>query len=272
MIRREFLLGLDTFGLVNFTLVLGPVLKLTQEILISWANYSWTWPKVEPAYNWTPSTMDHKLLVAVRFKNTHSMWLFLFWLIFWIELYGCAQRFPDDPYDRIWVGQGTAGYQVLSTTSSINLSGYNRDKAPTKVLQTAQYWGVNTSVNLEFPTLVATEDLYYVVSLFFAEIESIAATEKRNISVKFGISTEISYLDVYNFVGLDTVVEFGWDNATLNSTDTLLLSTTADSLLGPMLNALAINRIYLPSQLTTNLGDGKATFIRNNRSSNSFAE
>lgn len=82
MIRREFLLGLDTFGLVNFTLlVLWPVLKLTQEILISglsWANYSWTWPKEKPAYKWTPSTMDHKVLVAVRFENTHSMWLFLF--------------------------------------------------------------------------------------------------------------------------------------------------------------------------------------------------
>lgn len=81
-------------------------------------------------------------------------------------------RFPDDPYDRIWVGQGTAGYQVLSTISSINVSGYNRDEAPTKVLQTAQYW--NTSVSLEFTNLLATEDLYYVVSLFFAEIESIA--------------------------------------------------------------------------------------------------
>jgi hypothetical protein len=110
---------------------------------------------------------------------------------------------------------------------------------------------------------LATEDLY-VVSLFFAEIESIAATEKRNISMNFGNWNGIGYLDVYNFVGLDTVVEFGWSNAKLNSMDTLLLSTTADSLLGPMLNALAINRIYLPSQLTTNLGDGKATFVRNN--------
>ncbi len=177
-------------------------------------------------------------------------------------MHGCDQRFPDDPYDRIWVAQGTAGYQVLSTTSSINVSGYNRDEAPTKVLQTAQYW--NTSVNLQFTNLLATENLYYVVSLFFAEIESIAATEKRNISMQAGTLNQIGYLDVYNFVGLDTVVEYGWNSATLNSTDTLLLSTTADSLLGPMLNALAINRIYLPSQLTTNLGDGKTIFIRNN--------
>jgi hypothetical protein len=82
MIRREFLLGLDIFGLVNFTvLVLGPVLKLTQEILISglsWVNYSWASPKVKRAYKCTPSTMDHKVLVAVRFKNTQSMWLSLF--------------------------------------------------------------------------------------------------------------------------------------------------------------------------------------------------
>ncbi|KAH8968437.1 hypothetical protein BDL97_03G127900 [Sphagnum fallax] len=165
-------------------------------------------------------------------------------------------RFPDDPYDRIWVGQGTAGYQVLSTISSINVSGYNRDEAPTKVLQTAQYW--NTSVSLEFTNLLATEDLYYVVSLFFAEIESIAIIEKRNISMKAGTLNQIGYLDVYNFVGFDTVVEYGWNNATLNSMDTLLLSTTADSRLGPMLNALAINCIYLPSQLTTNLGDVNA--------------
>ncbi len=160
------------------------------------------------------------------------------------------------------MGVGTGGKQVLSTTSSINVSAYNRDEAPTKVLQTAQYW--NTSVNFTFTNLLATENLYYVVSLFFAEIESIAATEKRNISMQAGTLNQIGYLDVYNFVGLDTVVEYGWNSATLNSTDTLLLSTTADSLLGPMLNAVAINRIYLPSQLRTNLGDGKTTFIRNN--------
>jgi len=159
------------------------------------------------------------------------------------------------------VAQGTAGYQVLSTTSSINVSGYNRDEAPTKVLQTAQYW--NTNVNLNFTNLLATEDLHYVVSLFFAEIQSIAIIEKRNISMKAGTLNQIGYLDVYNFVGLDTVVEYSWNNATLNFMDTLLLSTTADSRLGPMLNALAINRIYLPSQLRTNLGDGKTTFIRN---------
>jgi hypothetical protein len=268
MIRREFLLGLDTFGLVNFTLfVLRPVLKLTQEIQISglsWANYSWTWPKTKPAYKWTPSTPDHKVLVVVRFENTHTQCGFSYFdPSFEIEVYGCAQRYPDDPYDRIWVGLGTAGNLVLSTTSSINVSGYNRDQAPTKVLQTAQYW--NTSgVNFGLSSLLATENLYYVVTLFFAEIESIAATEKRNISMEPGTLNGISYLDVYNLVGLDTIVEYGWPNATLNSTDTFLLSTTADSLLGPMLNAIAINRIYLPSQLTTNLGDGKATFIRNN--------
>jgi len=151
--------------------------------------------------------------------------------------------------------------QAVITASSINVSGYNRDKAPTIVLQGAEYW--NTGVNLELSNLLATEDLYYVVSLFFAEINSDAATAKRNISMKPGTLNGIGYLDVYNLVGLDTVFEYSWDNATLNSTDTFSLSTTADSLLGPMLNAIAINRIYLPSQLTTNLGDGKATFIRN---------
>ncbi|CAK9873788.1 unnamed protein product [Sphagnum jensenii] len=165
-------------------------------------------------------------------------------------------RFPDDPYDRIWVAQGTEGYQVLSTTSSINVSGYNRDEAPTKVLQTAQYW--NTSVNLTFTNRLATEDLYYVVSLFFAEIESFAATARRNMVMKAGTLNQIEYLDVYNLVGSDTVVEYGWNSATLNSTDTLSLSTTRFSLSGPTLNALAINRIYLPSQLTTNLGDVNA--------------
>ncbi|KZV31453.1 putative LRR receptor-like serine/threonine-protein kinase [Dorcoceras hygrometricum] len=159
-------------------------------------------------------------------------------------------RYPDDPYDRIWVSDldrrpnflvGVApGTERISTTKVIDIN--SREYPPVKVMQTAvvgSRGSLSYRLNLEdFP---ANARAY----AYFAEIEDLGTNESRKFKME-----QPSVLDYSNAVvniaenanGSYTLYEPSYMNVTLEFVLSFSFVKTPDSIRGPLLNAIEISR------------------------------
>ncbi|XP_073014805.1 probable LRR receptor-like serine/threonine-protein kinase At1g67720 isoform X1 [Primulina eburnea] len=171
-------------------------------------------------------------------------------------------RYPDDPYDRIWVSDldrrpnflvGIApGTEKISTTKSIDIN--TREYPPVKVMQTAvvgSRGSLSYRLNLEdFP---ANARAY----AYFAEIEDLGANETRKFKMEQPYFHDYSNAVVNiaeNANGSYTLYEPSYMNVTLEFVLSFSFMKTLDSTRGPLLNAIEISR-YVQIVAKTNEQD-----------------
>lgn len=173
-------------------------------------------------------------------------------------------RYPDDPYDRIWVSDldrranflvGMApGTERISTAKNIDIN--TREYPPVKVMQTAvvgSRGSLSYRLNLEdFP---ANARAY----AYLAEIEDLEANETRKFKME-----QPHILDYSNAVvniaenanGSYTLYEPSYMNVTLEFVLSFSFVKTPDSTRGPLLNAIEISR-YVQIVAKTDEQDGR---------------
>ncbi|KAM3325270.1 putative LRR receptor-like serine/threonine-protein kinase isoform X4 [Capsicum chacoense] len=161
-------------------------------------------------------------------------------------------RYPDDPFDRLWESDTikkanylvdvAAGTERVSTKMPIDVNTVNGEMPPQKAMQTAVV-GRNGSLtyrlNLDgFPG-------FGWAFTYFAEIEDLDPSDSRKFRLVLPGAPEISKLVVNiqeNAHGKYRLYEPGYFNLSLPFVLSFRFGKTSDSTMGPLLNAMEINR------------------------------
>ncbi|XP_028066432.1 probable LRR receptor-like serine/threonine-protein kinase At1g67720 [Camellia sinensis] len=159
-------------------------------------------------------------------------------------------RYPDDPFDRIWESDSlkkanylvdvASGTEKISTRMPINVN--TGERPPQKVMQTAMV-GRNGSLtyrlNLDgFPG-------FGWAFTYFAEIESLGPNETRKFRLVLPGMPDLSKPVVNiqeNAQGKYRLYEPGYYNISLPFVLSFRFGKTSDSSMGPLLNAMEINK------------------------------
>lgn len=159
-------------------------------------------------------------------------------------------RYPDDPYDRIWESDSlkkpnylvdvAAGTEKISTKMPIDVTG--DDRPPQKVMQTAVVGRNGTlSYRLNLDGFPGGGWAF----TYFAEIEDIGPNDVRKFRLVLPDAPQVSKAAVNileNAQGKDRLYEPGFQNLTLPFVLSFKFVKTSDSTLGPLINAMEINK------------------------------
>ncbi|KAK9158162.1 hypothetical protein Scep_004736 [Stephania cephalantha] len=173
-------------------------------------------------------------------------------------------RYPDDPFDRIWVSDSlkkanylvdvAPGTKKVSTTMPIDV---NRDeRPPVKVMQTAV---VGTNGSLTYRLNLNGFPGFGWAVCYFAEIEDLSPTDSRIFRLVLPNMPEVSKAAVNileNAHGKYQLYEPGYTNISLPFVFSFKFLKATESTRGPLLNAMEIN-----SYLEINLGSLDTTAI-----------
>ncbi|XP_022145560.1 probable LRR receptor-like serine/threonine-protein kinase At1g67720 isoform X3 [Momordica charantia] len=159
-------------------------------------------------------------------------------------------RYPDDPFDRIWESDSVrkanylvdvaAGTEKVSTKMPIDVD--RDERPPEKVMQTAVV-GRNGSLTYRL-NLDGFPGFGWAVT-YFAEIEDLGPTDTRKFRLVLPGMPEISKAVVNieeNAQGKYRLYEPGFTNLTFPFVLSFRFGKTSDSSLGPLLNAMEINK------------------------------
>ncbi|KAH7842067.1 hypothetical protein Vadar_001083 [Vaccinium darrowii] len=159
-------------------------------------------------------------------------------------------RYPDDPFDRIWESDSlkkanylvdvAAGTEKISTRMPIDVS--NGERPPQKVMQTAVV-GRNGSLTYRL-NLDGFPGFGWAFS-YFAEIEDLGPKESRKFRLVLPGYPDYSKAVVNiqeNAQGKDRLYEPGYPNISLPFVLSFRFGKTSDSSMGPLLNAMEINK------------------------------
>ncbi|KAH6825677.1 Leucine-rich repeat protein kinase family protein [Perilla frutescens var. hirtella] len=159
-------------------------------------------------------------------------------------------RYPDDPFDRIWQSDSVRkanylvdvapGTEKISTQIPIDVG---RDEwPPQKVMQTAVV-GRNGSLTYRL-NLDGFPSSGWAFS-YFAEIEDLGPSDTRKFRLMLPGAPDLSKAVVNiqeNALGKYRLYEPGYYNLSLPFVLSFRFAKTSDSTLGPLLNAMEINR------------------------------
>lgn len=159
-------------------------------------------------------------------------------------------RYPDDPFDRIWGSDSVrkANYLVdvapgterISTERPIDVG--TKERPPQKVMQTAVV-GRNGTLTYRL-NLDGFPGFGWAMS-YFAEIEDLGSHDYRKFRLMLPGNSELSKASVNiqeNAQGKYRLYEPGYDNISLPFVLSFRFQKTVDSLNGPLLNAMEINK------------------------------
>lgn len=164
-------------------------------------------------------------------------------------------RYPDDPYDRLWITPGPT-YTITTdqTSKMILVPDYNFDKPPMVVMQTAwlgELWWFTPVPQYELQKTVS-----YYTSLFFAEIQTVNASGIRAVKLEINgifwgaLNVTVSTNTLYQ---RDLIV----DNQGVNFS----LSALPVANLSPLLNAAEIYASRAAVVMRTNDVDGNSHLL-----------
>ncbi|KMS97021.1 hypothetical protein BVRB_7g179680 [Beta vulgaris subsp. vulgaris] len=159
-------------------------------------------------------------------------------------------RYPDDPYDRVWESDSVkkpnflvdvaSGTEKISTKMPINVD--RDDRPPQKVMQTAVVGRNGTlSYRLNLDGFPGGGWAF----TYFAEIEDIGPNDVRKFRLVLPDAPQASKAAVNileNAQGKDRLYEPGFMNLTLPFVLSFRFVKTSDSTLGPLVNAMEINK------------------------------
>ncbi|KAF5475918.1 hypothetical protein F2P56_007673 [Juglans regia] len=159
-------------------------------------------------------------------------------------------RYPDDPFDRIWESDSlkkanylvdvAAGTKKVSTKMPIYVN--SDENPPEKVMQTAV---VGTNGSLTYRLNLDGFPGFGWAYCYFAEIEDLGSDESRKFRLILPGNTDISKAVVNieeNAHGKYRLYEPGFANLSLPFVLSFRFGKTSDSLMGPLLNAMEINK------------------------------
>ncbi|CAM6048068.1 unnamed protein product [Sphagnum compactum] len=161
-------------------------------------------------------------------------------------------RYPDDPYDRLWLGATNPTTTALNTSITISTTagGGPTDRPPGLVLQTAEVWPPGTTGSLSLTDLTPNNNVFYLAT-YFAEIDPLAGNESRIFDLV--LNGRITYADASvkdkispGQVVLYAAFEVAGTELLLNSSSTLTFVPHPNSTLGPFLGA---SEIYQNNQV-----------------------
>ncbi|KAL8152695.1 hypothetical protein V2J09_010455 [Rumex salicifolius] len=177
-------------------------------------------------------------------------------------------RYPDDPYDRIWESDSlkkanylvdvAAGTEAVSTDLPIYTDV--KERPPQRVMQTAVV-GRNGSLTYRL-NLDGFPAFGWAVT-YFAEIEDLGSHDVRKFRLRVAGLPEVSRPTVNiveNAGGKYRLYEPGFPNITLPFVLSFGFNKTADSTLGPILNAMEINS-YIEKIDGSADGSAMASFV-----------
>lgn len=163
-----------------------------------------------------------------------------------------SSRYPDDPYDRLWLGATNPTAPAINTSIAISTiaGGGPKDRPPGLVLQTAEVWPPGTTGSLSLTDLTPNNNVFYLAT-YFAEIDPLARNESRIFDLV--LNGRITYADasVKDLISPGQVVlyaafEVAGEELLLNSSSTLTFVPHPNSTLGPFLGA---SEIYQNNQV-----------------------
>ncbi|XP_072959414.1 putative leucine-rich repeat receptor-like protein kinase At2g19210 [Typha angustifolia] len=164
-------------------------------------------------------------------------------------------RYPDDPYDRIWIPLiFTDSWTAIDTTKDIAKGTNDIFEAPATVLQTAVV-PTNSSSPLEFSWDSEDVNTEYYAFLHFCEIRELTASEKREFNIYRNGDLRLgSYSPLYFSHDYVYTVDPFWGSTEYNYS----LNATANSTLPPLINAAEIYSLMLLTESMTDLRDVEA--------------
>ncbi|CAI9779021.1 unnamed protein product [Fraxinus pennsylvanica] len=159
-------------------------------------------------------------------------------------------RYPDDPFDRIWESDSVKkanylvdvapGTEKISTDKPIDVS--SNERPPQKVMQTAVV-GRNGSLTYRL-NLDGFPGFGWAFS-YFAEIEDLSLSDTRKFRFVLPGNPDLSKAIVNiqeNAQGNYRLYEPGYYNISLPFVLSFRFGKTSDSTMGPLLNAMEINK------------------------------
>ncbi|XP_052175238.1 probable LRR receptor-like serine/threonine-protein kinase At1g67720 isoform X2 [Diospyros lotus] len=159
-------------------------------------------------------------------------------------------RYPDDPFDRIWESDSlkkanylvdvAAGTEKVSTQMPIDIG--NSERPPQKVMQTAV---VGRSGSLTYRLNLDGFPGSGWAFTYFAEIEDLGPTDRRKFRLVLPDMPDVSKPVVNieeNAHGKYRLYEPGYVNISLPFVLSFRFGKTSDSSMGPLLNAMEINK------------------------------
>ncbi|CAA7404348.1 unnamed protein product [Spirodela intermedia] len=166
-------------------------------------------------------------------------------------------RYPEDPYDRIWLGLA-GSFPVINTTSPVAATSNDSFQVPSLVLRTA-ISVPNVSYSLIVRAAVGDpDDIVYAV-LHFAELQNMTRPNQTRIMDLFGEGREEGILRNYSppFLEADHVRV---TDAAIGQTGiyNISLIPSIASTLPPMINAMESFLVRKVDELPTDLGDVRA--------------
>ncbi|XP_065856231.1 probable LRR receptor-like serine/threonine-protein kinase At1g67720 [Euphorbia lathyris] len=182
-------------------------------------------------------------------------------------------RYPDDPFDRIWESDSlkkanylvdvAEGTERVSTDMPIDVNTHERP--PEKVMQTAV---VGTNGSLTYRLNLDGFPGYGWAATYFAEIEDLRPSESRKFRLILPGHSDMSIPIVNiqeNALGKYRLYQPGYPNVSLPFVLSFRFGKTSDSSMGPLLNALEVNK-YLEKSDGSMDGEAIASVISLNTS------
>ncbi|KAK4481045.1 hypothetical protein RD792_011914 [Penstemon davidsonii] len=159
-------------------------------------------------------------------------------------------RYPDDPFDRIWESDRVKkanylvdvapGTDIVSTTTPIYVS--HDETPPQKVMQTAV---VGRNGSLSYRLNLDDFPGFGWAFTYFAEIENLGPSDTRKFRLLLPGQPDVSKAIVNiqeNAQGRYRLYEPGFYNISLPFVLSFRFEKTSDSTMGPLLNAMEINK------------------------------
>ncbi|CAN6444866.1 unnamed protein product [Victoria cruziana] len=148
---------------------------------------------------------------------------------------GKTIRFPDDQFDRFW-HQFPDAHQSFSTTSNVSVTGF-WNIPPSKVFDTGLMEMEGKKIELQWPSIALQNSSYYI-ALYFRHHQVPGSPPWRVFNVS--INNVEFYRNLNVTPGGEAVFATRWPLFNFTS---ILLSTSAQSSVGPVINAGEILQI-----------------------------
>ena len=166
-------------------------------------------------------------------------------------------RYPDDPYDRIWFPYvDVTRWAEISTDMQV-ATGNVYFEPPFAVMQTA-IRPRNVSENIKFTLELQSNfprDLWlgYIDSLHFAELQRLPSDALREFNINNGA---LNYRKAYRPDYLSIFTIYSQEPTQFGSEYTMSLDATANSTLPPIINAIEIFSVISTALVGTDSQDG----------------
>ena len=157
-------------------------------------------------------------------------------------------RYPADPYDRIWFASANqTGWTRVSTDKDVNRNDIGVSTVPQAVLKTAI-----VSQGLSFRVTVPSDEKI-ILFLYFAELEQLGSNETREFNVLHDGERWYGPYRLNYSIGETLYTRF----PTVQTTSLYTLNSTLNSTRPPMINAREAYGLKQLESSPTDSGDGQ---------------